>query len=161
MGWGVVGFMGLTFQVATGLVIRWMPRHGFERFSSTQSAEVPWRLGRPLALPTWAGGTHCDYKVSGPGGIVSKPGICSSAVRQFLKQPHPLGFLEPGLGELPTHTYRRVGLAKLVKIFFQEKLRLFKTVYDCVRLVLGASSSSANSCKNPCYGRTRPEVVAG
>src|SRR5689334_8585837 len=26
-----------------------MPRHGFERFSSTQSTEVPWRLGLPFA----------------------------------------------------------------------------------------------------------------
>ena len=57
--------------------------------------------------------------------------------------------------------YSVEGLAKLVKIFFQEKIRLLTTVYDCVRLVLGGASSSANSCKNPCYGRTRPEVVAG
>src|SRR3954465_4835944 len=49
VGWVVIGFLGLTFQMATGLVIRWMPRQGLERFSSIQSAEVPWRLGRPLA----------------------------------------------------------------------------------------------------------------
>jgi hypothetical protein len=32
---------------------------------------------------------------------------------------------------------------------------------NCLQLFLGGASSSANSCKNPCYGRTRPEVVAG
>lgn len=36
-------------------MIRRMPRHGFERFSSTQSAEVPWRLGLPLSPDLFEG----------------------------------------------------------------------------------------------------------